>query len=336
MTSFGEAQTLYINKADIQSRHTMDAYSRAIDLFMDYLNDKGFSKQLPIQTLALPTAADYPIEKLTAADQPILQYFVEWLQTPSEHDRRPYADSTVELRLAGVQRWFEFMQESGYLPDVFSLEVAIECTKNRRTRQTHTREAKAVEVIQDLSALLRYYDVQQPPKSYKPNTDRFRRWELTRLRNAALIKTLAESGGQISTILEINADAVMGEESTVQIEVRGKSQHTYHITLKSSLKPLRNYLQQRVIPESYRAATPIFVSHDKRYDGTRMSRVIAWRVIQRAATAVGMESVSPHDFRHWRAQQLLEEGHSLDDLKDLLGHRSINTVRVYYGHLIEE
>ena len=81
---------------------------------------------------------------------------------------------------------------------------------------------------------------------------------------------------------------------------------------------------------------PLFVSHDAHYDGKRMSRVIAWRIIQRAAKGVGLPRISPHDFRHWRAQQLLKEGLSLEDVKNRLGHRSVHTVRAYYGHILDE
>ena len=81
---------------------------------------------------------------------------------------------------------------------------------------------------------------------------------------------------------------------------------------------------------------PVFISHDPRYEGARMSRVVAWRVVRRAAKANGMADVSPHDFRHWRAMQLIQQGESLQVVQNILGHRSIETVRALYAHLNEE
>lgn len=332
--SFGEARSYYANQAAIKSAHTHEAYLRAIDLFLAYLADRKFNKLLPIQAYTLPTANDCLVEKLTSQDEPILQCFAEWLQTPGDgSDKRPYASSTVELRLAGVQRWFEFMKVKDWLPDGFSLKNAISLSKNRNVVKKTATETKAVEAKPDLSHLVAYYDRQLPPKQFKPESERYRRWELTRLRNAALLRTLAETGGQISAILDLNTDAFADADSAVQLQMAGKGGYTYQILLKESLPAIRAYLRQRQVAKTENI--PLFVSHDAGYDGSRMSRIIAWRIVQRAAKAVGLPSVSPHDLRHWRAQQLIEAGHSMDDLQVLLGHRSIHTVRTYYGHLFE-
>lgn len=334
--SFGEARSRYANEARVKSSHTLDAYLRAVDLFLAFLGDRHFAKQLPIQRYAVPTVADCPIEKLTALDEPLLKCFAEWLQTPSESDNRPYAASTVELRLAGVMRWFEFIEERGWLPDDFSLKNAVEQIKARATPNKQTREVKTVDTKPDLTSMVEYYDRQKPPKQYKPETERYYRWEMSRLRNAALLKTLAETGGQISAILSINMDAFAREEKPLQVNVIGKNGYPYRITLNDSLPAIWNYVKKRDISPEKLAETPVFVSHDKAYDGQRMSRIIAWRIVQRAAKAVGLLSVSPHDLRHWRAQQLIEAGHSLEEIQEMLGHRSLHTVKIYYGHLVSD
>ncbi len=333
--SFGEARLQYANHAAIKSAHTLEAYKRAIDLFLAYLDDRQFEPLLPIQAHTLPTAAEGLLAKLTAQDEGIFQCFALWLQTP-DGKKRPYSTSTVELRLAGVQRWFEFMEQQGWLPEGFSLKNAVALSKNRPSEKKPIAEVKAVAPKPDLSHITTFYDHQKPPKQYKPDTERYRRWEITRLRNAALLKILAETGGQISAILKINADAFASDAATIQLEVDGKGGYTYPIVLKESLAAIRLYLRHRHIAPENLATTPVFVSHDAEYDGSRMSRIIAWRIVQRAAKAVGLSSVSPHDLRHWRAQQLIEAGHSLEEIQVMLGHRSIHTVRTYYGHLKDE
>jgi len=55
-------------------------------------------------------------------------------------------------------------------------------------------------------------------------------------------------------------------------------------------------------------------------------------VVQRAARALGLRSITPHDFRHWRATQLINAGTPLDVVQDYLGHRSVETTRAYYAH----
>ena len=51
-----------------------------------------------------------------------------------------------------------------------------------------------------------------------------------------------------------------------------------------------------------------------------------------AVTALGLyEAISPHDFRHYRATQLLNDGARLEDVQAILGHAHIGTTRDVYA-----
>jgi site-specific recombinase XerD len=141
----------------------------------------------------------------------------------------------------------------------------------------------------------------------------------------------------VSAVLALNVGDVHHRPSPVPIEMRGKGNHTYQIMLQKALPALRVYLSARfVLEDNPPASAPLFISHDTRYAGQRMSRIIAWRIIQRAAQGVGLGRGSPQDIRHWCAQQLIEQGASLEDVRQALGHRSIHTVRIYYGHMLND
>ena len=225
------------------------------------------------------------------------------------------------------------MAEKSWLPDDFSIEQAVAEVKSRLEAGPAPETSKGVVEVHDLSGLVEFYSYQKPPKSVQNDPNRLRRWNLTRLRNHALLQMLAETGGQISALLKINVADLSSRQRPVQIAITGKNRHQYTIQLDDSLPAVREYLKARGHTED---KLPVFVSHDARYEGKRMSRVIAWRIIQRAATALGLPRVSPHDLRHWRAAQLIQDGHSLESVKELLGHRSIHTVRDYYGHMLED
>jgi site-specific recombinase XerD len=194
----------------------------------------------------------------------------------------------------------------------------------------------------DIEEVIYFYDTQELPAALrKPNVeaDRIQRWELTRLRNCALMHVLAETGGRISEILSLNLsnfpERYLNKDEVLRVEVIGKGGHTYYLRFLDSLPAIRAYIRARganLRAASYQGDVPIFVSHDTRYDGHRMSRVIAWRVVQRAARALGLHTLTPHDFRHWRATQLINAGHPLDVVQDYLGHRSVETTRAYYAH----
>ncbi len=316
----------YLNRAHITSQHTLAAYARSIELFFDFLITQRHL-----------SATQVSPQVFTKNDHPILVEFAEWLAMPGDHhDKRPYAPATIELRVAGVQHWFQYMESQHQFVEEFSVEEASHQVHQKLKIQRGDIE-KAANPVEDLTPVVYYYDTQQPPKSLrssKTNPDRRSRWELTRLRNRALLHCLAESGGRVSELLSLNAGAFADQRSPLQVEVTGKGGHIYHLTIHKALPPVRDYLNQRELDlDSQDHNQPLFISHDPRYDGSRMSRVVAWRVVHRAARALGMKDVSPHDFRHWRALQLIQEGQPLEVVQDMLGHRSIETVRALYAHL---
>ncbi len=329
----------YINRADLKSSHTLSAYMRSIELFFTFLADR--SQELAVHRHTFATPQELSPTVFSESDTPLLLQFAEWLMSPgSGNDRRPYALATVELRVAGVQHWLQFMEQHEWLSPEFPVAKVSGLVRDRLKTQ-HRDDEKAVSPIEDLAAVVGYYDTQKPPKSMlKPGAShRLERWELTRLRNRALLHCLAETGGRISELLSLDVGAFsrhnMSARSVINVDVIGKSGHRYQLNLKSALPAIRDYVQRRDITPTD-VEYPLFISHDPRYDGSRMSRIVAWRVVRRAARAVGLPDVSPQDFRHWRALQLIQSGHSLEDIQALLGHRSIETVRALYAHLVQE
>jgi site-specific recombinase XerD len=337
----------YLNRATLRSEHTLSAYARAIDLFFVFLADRNDKNGLlPLQQQTFTLASEIDPASICADDTPILHHFAEWLQheplTPIlKQDKRPYALSTVELRVAGVQHWLQFMEDQGWLGSGFSVDEAANAVHISLKAQ-HKTKIKAVSPVEHLDQVVQYYDVQKPPKSLQKSDvdpERRERWELKRLRNRAILHCLAETGGRVSELLSLNvgmlATAIREKRPAVTIDVLGKGGHFYQVTLKTALPAVRDYVQRRRVDLSSMEVEemPVFISHDPRYDGARMGRVVAWRVVRRAAQANGMPDVSPHDFRHWRAMQLIRQGEPLHVVQDMLGHRSIETVRALYAHL---
>jgi site-specific recombinase XerD len=91
---------------------------------------------------------------------------------------------------------------------------------------------------------------------------------------------------------------------------------------------MKEYLDARSDP----GATVLFISHAKtrpEYRGKPLSRYGAWRVVDRAARDIGLAHVHPHDFRHWRATDLLRKGVQLDQVRKFLNHSSISVTEMY-------
>lgn len=341
--TFGQARDSYLQRATLRSRHTVASYGRAINLFMEFLSDTSApSSTLPIMHARTTTIADTPLSTLSEADSPILLYFVQWLLSPgsgSSGDKRPYQPATVQLRLAGVQNWFQFMDDHGWLPAAFPLAKARRIVRDELRGQS--RQSGPPEPPLNIEEVIYFYDNLKPPRRLadpQAPAEQRERWELTRLRNCALLRALAESGGRVSEVLSLNLDdfpeRFLQRDDVLRVAVRGKGGHTYHLRFHDALPAIRAYIERRgaALRATRAGKVPLFVSHDPRFDGARMSRIVAWRVVQRAARALGLGSITPHDFRHWRATQLLNAGYPLDVVQDYLGHRSVETTRAYYAH----
>ncbi|NLX11452.1 MAG: tyrosine-type recombinase/integrase [Chloroflexi bacterium] len=338
--TLGDARDAYLDRATLKSAHTVAAYERSIELFLMFLGDRTGTRRLPIQQRPYVVPDAIPLAALGPNDAPIFLHFAEWLLSPSDNtaDGRPYKPTTVELRLAGVQSWFQFLDDHGWLPARFPLAKARRIVRDElRARPKRSGPLQPPDHIEEV---IYYYDTQPlPPSLRKAGADdeRVARWELARLRNRALLHALAETGGRISEVLSLNLhdfpDRYLNRQEVLRVEVTGKGGHSYNLRFFDSLPAIRVYIQARGanLRGSTSGDVPLFVSHDPRYDGQRMSRVVAWRVVQRAARALGLRQITPHDFRHWRATQLINAGHPLDVVQDYLGHRSVETTRAYYA-----
>jgi site-specific recombinase XerD len=186
-----------------------------------------------------------------------------------------------------------------------------------------------------MEELLRAFDSLQIDSSLPPKEQHRQRLEA--LRNRALIYALADSGARISEILRLTGNEIRGARLnrvgiwSVEVRGKGRGKHGRMVTLRftsPTLSAMRGYFKAR----HDLGATVLFVSHAKtrpKSRGRPLSANSAWRIVERAAKQLGLSHVHPHDFRHWRATQMLREGVPVDQVQRFLNHRSIRTTQLY-------
>ncbi|MBN1287022.1 MAG: tyrosine-type recombinase/integrase [Anaerolineae bacterium] len=330
--TFAQVRDRYLNRTMFRSQNTIDAYRRAIDLFLEFLGDPTAMRDLAIAGHPYLGGEQVPLDALSAGDAPIFSQFAGWLSKDKDS-----ADSSVRLRLAGVQRWFQFMDDYGWLPPDFPLSKARRIVRDEFKAAVHDGPKESPPNIEEA---IYYYDyLELPPKLQRENVDpeRIHRWEVIRLRNRALMHCLAESGGRISEVLSLNIDHFplrnLERGEVLRVQVEGKGKHRYALRFCYALPAVRDYIEARGADwvTEKKGKTPLFVNHAPRYADRRMSRYSAWHVVNEAAKELHIEHISPHDFRHWRASQLINDGQPLDVVQDYLGHRSVETTRRHYA-----
>ncbi|MFN2141420.1 MAG: tyrosine-type recombinase/integrase, partial [Candidatus Promineifilaceae bacterium] len=108
---------------------------------------------------------------------------------------------------------------------------------------------------------------------------------------------------------------------------------------------MRNYARRAIqayLAERTDANPALFVAHSRNAESARLSVTSAHNIVKRAVKALNLHpSLSAHDFRHFRATQLLREGMPLEVVQEYLGHADVSTTRNVYApvlgvHIISE
>lgn len=161
------------------------------------------------------------------------------------------------------------------------------------------------------------------------------------LRERALLELLYACGLRISEALKLDLDDLSLREATVRVIGKGDRERMLPVgavaidALSVYIDTARPAWLERAIARDARAARrggPLFLSGQ----GSRLSRMSAWRELRRAALTAGVSGhVTPHTLRHSFATHLLEGGADLRVVQELLGHASITTTQLY-THLTGE
>jgi site-specific recombinase XerD len=288
------------------SPRTQHTYETGLHVFEAYLADRTNSE--------LKTPATAPIEQYTLAsiDSNVLQDFQVWL------GKKEYSRFSHKTYLASVVAFLSYALSNDWLPASFSLERA-----RAKLKQVTRRGAYPIPRPDPaLPQLIRYYDELPIPDGDGENS---RRKRLQILRSRAFVHLLYSSAGRLAEVAALNRkDVADGRRKEAIVTGKGDKERFIFIT-GDARAAISAYVSQR--QDTFE---PLFISHARDY-GKRLSHVTLWSTVKRAAKKLGMD-VSPHDFRHFRARQMLEQGAPLEAIQEILGHSDIGTTRRVYAH----
>lgn len=142
-------------------------------------------------------------------------------------------------------------------------------------------------------------------------------------RDIALITLMLNTGLRISEVAALDIeDLTLCERSGSLIVRQGKGGKYRTVPLNSDArKALKDYLNGRT-------NGPVFLS--QRGNGTKRLTASGIRqVIDQYAYLAKLPELHPHALRHTFAKNLLNAGEGLEMVAEILGHKSLNTTRVY-------
>ncbi len=305
-----EEATLQFVGSITRSARTQETYALGLQTLQHFLQDSDYAGCATGERPPTPSALS------TAAFQDdILLQFCRWLL------EREYSPSTINTYLSAAKRLLRRLYALDQLAPTFNLSKALEKLREL-TRDIEQREANPPNPDRRIPQILLYYDEMSLPESEKKQLERLRI-----LRARAAVHTIYASAGRVSEVASLDrADVQDGGVREVMITGKGNQKRLIFLTAEAQ-QAIRAYTRARAAD----GHKPLFISHGRDY-GARLSRQTLWRTVKEAVQALGLyQGVSPHDFRHYRATQLLNDGARLEDVQDILGHAHIGTTRQIYA-----
>lgn len=132
---------------------------------------------------------------------------------------------------------------------------------------------------------------------------------------AALVWLMMGAGLRVTEACTARIEDLQGDLLTVT--VKGGHLHTRPLS-----PPVLEAVHHAI---GDRTNGPIVLNHNHQ----PLTRQRAWELIERLAGEAGIDNCTPHTLRHTAASLALAAGARIEDVKELLGHRSIETTLRY-------
>jgi len=222
----------------------------------------------------------------------ITEYFIEYSLNVRKIQR-----STLNTRLRAVRAFMNWAVQRGIIEESPMKDIVISSTASSRI-ETYSRE--------QLREMFR-----------QPDLETF-----VGLRDYTIMTLFLETGVRVRELVDIKIGDIRWEDS--QIIIGGKNREWRLVPFQArARRVLKRYLKAR--GESF--VDSLFITHD---DG-KMSRKAVQDRISKYGRMAGIDDVrnSPHTFRHTFAKMSVINGANLFDLQKILGHKTLEMVRVY-------
>lgn len=303
-------QDSFLREAGAQSLKTETTYRSGLRLFADWLQHyqkSGYTRK-----------ESWPLMPDRLTTDIVLEYR-NWLVTNRSR-------STVTTYMASLIGYLNFLDGYDGLPEAVQLGKLQRQMARRQIERNQAENVIDLDLArQDIPKIIAYYDSLPLPTE----NDQYGR-RLSLLRNRAIVRMLYSTAARISEIVSLNrANVSGGRAEYATIVGKGNKGRTLHI---------RGYAREAIsayLTERHDMNPALFVSHSRNSTGARLSVTSVHNVVKRAVKALNLhEGLSAHDFRHYRATQLLRSGMPLEVVQEFLGHADVTTTRNIYAPVL--
>lgn len=241
-------------------------------------------------------------QSITEPSEISSQVISSYLQELAGRTDKPMTASSQSRILSSIKGFHRFMVEEGTLE--------IDVTRDLRPPKIPQRLPKAI-TIEQMSSLLAAVDGDED----------------VQIRDKALLELLYATGARISEAVNLNVDDVTASEGMIRLRGKGGKQRIVPVGSYAQAALEKYLVRVRPTFSARGKSTPALFLGPR---GARVSRQMAWLIIQEAAKRAELTvELSPHTFRHSFATHLLAGGADVRVVQELLGHSSVATTQIY-------
>jgi len=157
-----------------------------------------------------------------------------------------------------------------------------------------------------------------------------RDYAMTNLMLRCGLRTIEVSRANVEDITYINGQRIL------YIQGKGRQDKKRWVVIREATWiPIREYLESR---GSVEGEEPLFACEGTNSKGRGLSARSIQDICKRGLRAIGLDSheYSAHSLRHTTGVSILNNGGSVSDVQEVLGHKSIDTSRIYLKSAAQE
>lgn len=236
------------------------------------------------------------IDKLDSVTGKTIQSYITSLHKQNK------SESTIARNLSSLRCFFKYLVSQKYI--TFNPMLGIKAKKSQHNLP-EILEAKSID-----------YLLKQPDTS----TDKG-------IRDKAMLEVLYATGIRVSELINIHVNDVNTEVGYIIINRASEKERIVPL-YQLAVDSLSLYLKhsRTSFLKSGTKCDILFLSSG----GTGMTRQGFWKIIKQYASRAGIKGdITPKILRHSFAAHLLENGADINVLKDMLGHSTISSTKVY-------